>query len=229
MLDPARKMPSAVVFDLDGTLVDTAPDLCRALNHVLTHEGRAHVAPDDLRHMVGHGARVLMTKGMAATGAPATDADLDRLLPVFLDYYGTHIADESKPFDGVNALLEVLGARGVAMGVCTNKPEGLARDLLDALGLSRHFGAILGGDSLPVRKPDPAPLLKTLELMATPPAGAVMVGDSRTDVDTARAAGIPVICVSFGFTDVPVATLKPDAIIDHFNEFDRALAEITRM
>ena len=226
MIDPDAPLPSSIVFDLDGTLVDTAPDLCTALNHVLEREGRAAVSPDELRHMVGHGARVLIIKGMAATGAPATAEDLDRLLPMFLEYYGAHVADQSKPFDGVLPLLQGLRDRGTRLAICTNKPEALAIKLLDGLGLSRHFGAILGGDSLPVRKPDPAPLIESIRRLAGSADKALMVGDSRTDVETARAARVPVLCVSFGYTDCPVEDLYPDAVIDHFNEFGDALKRL---
>lgn len=228
MFDPDLILPKAIVFDLDGTLVDSAPDLCAALNHVLDHEGRSHVSPDELRHMVGHGGRVLITKGMAATGAPATDDDLDRLMPVFLDYYRAHVADATRPFDGVTKLLSKLQDRGINSAVCTNKPESLAIDLLERLNLSGYFGAVIGGDSLPVRKPDPAPFKEALNRMGVPDASAVMVGDSRTDVETARAAGVPVICVSFGYTDVPVATLSPDVIIHHYREFGQALGALNR-
>jgi len=226
MIDPGLTLPSSIVFDLDGTLVDTAPDLCAALNYVLEEEDRPPVAPDDLRHMVGHGARVLIIKSMAATGAPATADDLDRLLPIFLEYYGAHVADRSVPFEGVPALLEILRDRGSRLAVCTNKPEALAVQLLDGLNLSRHFGAILGGDSLAVRKPDPEPLFESIRRLGDTADKALMVGDSRTDVETARAAQIPVICVSFGYTDCPVEDLNPDAIIDHFNEFGDAVARL---
>ncbi len=226
MLDPALILPKAVVFDLDGTLVDTAPDLCGALNHVLDSEGRRHVSPDELRHMVGHGARALLVRGMAETGNPATHEDLDRLLPLFLEYYGAHVADRSQPFEGVENLLKELEDRNVRIGICTNKPESLAINLLDALGLSRYFGAVVGGDSLPVRKPDPATFKETLARLGAADGPALMVGDSRTDVETARAAGVPVICVSFGYTDVAVETLYPDIVIDHYRDFGEAVGAL---
>ncbi|MEX1148153.1 MAG: phosphoglycolate phosphatase [Sphingomonadales bacterium] len=225
---PYDVLPKAIVFDLDGTLVDTAPDLSAALNHVLALEGRGPVDEGEVRHMVGHGARALIVRGMAATGKAARDNDIARLLPLFLDFYGRNLATASRPFDGVPELLAALDARGVGLGVCTNKPEGLAVRLLQDVGLARFLGAVVGGDSLPVCKPDPAPFTATLERMGRAGAKAVMVGDSRTDVDTARAVGVPVICVSFGYTDVPVTTLNPDIIIDHYGEFAGALTTLMK-
>ena len=214
-----------VAFDLDGTLADTAPDLTDALNHALGVMGRAPVPEESVRHMVGHGARALLTKGLAATGAMTPEL-VDEGFPIFLDYYERHIADRTRPFPGLEAALDTLAARGVTLAICTNKLEGLARQLVTALGWDGRFAAIVGGDTLPVRKPDPAPLF---EAIARAGGGrAAFIGDSITDTDTARNAGIPCVAVSFGFSDRPPEQLGADVLIDHFDEMIPALERLGR-
>lgn len=204
-----------VAFDLDGTLADTAPDLTAALNHALGELGRPPVPAEDVRHMVGHGARALLQKGLAATGE-MTEALVEQGFPIFIDYYLAHIADNTTIFPGLNAALEQLAARGVKLAVCTNKAEGLARRCIDELGWADRFDALIGGDTLPVRKPDPAPLF---EAIARAGGGrAAYVGDSITDTDTGRNANIPTVAVSFGFSDRPVEQLDAMALIDHFDD-----------
>jgi len=217
------KFPAAVIFDLDGTLVDTAPDLAAALNRVLGREGRAPVASSHVRHMVGHGARHLLVEGMKATGTPATEADLKRLVPVFLSFYNDHIADESVPFPGMVEALSVLRNDGVRLGVCTNKAERLSRRLLRSLNLDGLFDVVVGGDTLAVRKPHPGHILETLTRLDVGPTDAVMVGDSINDVAAARAARVPVVAVSFGYSDRPVIDLGADLIIEHFSALHPAL------
>lgn len=212
-----------VAFDLDGTLADTAPDLTAALNHALGALGRPPVPAADVRHMVGHGARALLQKGLAATG-DCTPALVEAGFPIFLDHYEAHIADESFPFPGLEAALDALAADGVALAVCTNKLEGLARRFLDAIGWSTRFASVVGGDTLPVRKPDPAPLMAAIARAGGGPAA--YVGDSITDTDTARAAGIPCVAVRFGFSDRPVEALGAHCIIDHYDELIPALAAL---
>ena len=212
-----------VAFDLDGTLVDTAPDLTAALNHTLGELGRAPVSREAVRHMVGHGVRALLEKGLAATGGTRPDL-VDAGFPIFLDHYEKHIADESRPFAGVEAALDALAARGVKLAVCTNKLEPLARELIGALGWRDRFAAVVGGDTLPVRKPDPAPLF---EAIARAGGGrAAYVGDSITDTDTARAANIPCVAVTFGFSDRPPEQLGADILIDHFDDLLPALERL---
>lgn len=214
---------SVVAFDLDGTLVDSAPDLTSALNHSLAMLGRPAVPEESVRHMVGHGARALLTKGLAATGEMTTEL-VDQGFPIFLDYYQAHIADRTRPFPGLEAALDELAARGVKLAICTNKLEGLARELVDALGWGKRFAAIVGGDTLPVRKPDPAPLM---EAIARAGGGrAAFVGDSITDTDTARNAGIPCVAVTFGFSDRPADQLGADQLIDHFDQMLPALERL---
>lgn len=214
---------SVVVFDLDGTLADTAPDLTDALNHSLGRLGRPPVPEESVRHMVGHGARALLTRGLAATGVMTPEL-VEEGFPIFLEHYEAHIADRTRPFPGLEAALDGLAARGVRLAVCTNKLEGLARELIDALGWRERFAAIVGGDTLPVRKPDPAPLF---EAIARAGGGrAAFVGDSITDTDTARNAAIPCVAVSFGFSDRPPEQLGADALIDHFDELILALERL---
>ena len=210
-----------VAFDLDGTLADTAPDLAAALNHTLAALGRETVPTESVRHLVGHGAKALLRKGLAATGE-APEELVEQGFPVFIDYYGRNICEGTKAYPDVKAALDQLLAQGVSVAMCTNKPEGLTHRLLDALGWSSRFEVIVGGDTLPVKKPDPAPLH---EAIARAGGGrAAFVGDSIIDADTARAARIPFVAVSFGFSDRPIEALGADAVIDSYADLPEALA-----
>jgi len=204
-----------VAFDLDGTLADTAPDLAAALYHGLERLGRPTVEPDAVRHLVGHGARALLRKGLAASGE-ASEALVDEGFPIFIDFYAANICVGTAGYPALEEALDALTARGAALAVCTNKPERLTHLLLHALGWDRRFHAVVGADTLAVRKPDPAPLR---EAVARAGGGrAVFVGDSITDADTAKAAGLPFVAVSFGFSDRPVDALGADAVIDDYSE-----------
>jgi phosphoglycolate phosphatase len=207
-----------LVFDLDGTLVDTAPDLMHATNHVLTSLGRRPISMDEVRAFVGHGARALIARGLEATGEPVAPRALEALYQKFLLYYSSNIAVASAPFPGLMALLKQCKAAGIAMGVCTNKLEGLSVQLLDALDMTSYFTAIVGSDTLGISKPDPAPYFETLRRLGAEDAPSIMIGDSETDIKTARAAGVPVITVSFGYTAKPVHIYSPDHVVDHFAE-----------
>ncbi len=213
-----------VVFDLDGTLADTAPDLTAALNHAMHEMGRDPIPAQDVRHMVGHGARALLRNGLAATGE-VSEALIEQGFPLFIGYYERHIADHSHAFEGVEEALAALEADGVTIAVCTNKGERLARLLLDALGWGNRFAAVIGGDTLDVRKPDPAPLFAAIE-RAGGRGPAAFVGDSITDTDTAKAAGIPCVALSFGFSDRPPQELGADRLIDHWDELIPALTSL---
>lgn len=221
--------PLTVVFDLDGTLVDTAPDLAQAMNAVLDAHGRGHVPLAQVRHMVGQGARVLMAKAMAATGEPAADPLLDQLFDEFLEFYLAHIADLSTPFAGVERELKRCADAGYALGICTNKPESASHLLLDQLGLSHYFRSVVGGDSLAIKKPDAEHIHETVRRAGGRAGHAIMVGDSSNDIDAARNARVPVIAVSFGYTQTPVRELGPDIVIDHYDEFWLALEQASRM
>lgn len=213
----------AILFDLDGTLVDTAPDLTRSLNYVLSLEGRAPVDPSTVRSLIGDGARALIERGMALSGPAAPPDLIERRFADFIAYYWDHIADESRPFPGVVEVVTAL-AEQLRLAVCTNKPERLSARLLRMLELEAAFEVIVGGDSLPVRKPDPGPLFASLDRLGVAPQDALMVGDSHIDVAAARAAGIPVVVVSFGYTVVPAGELGGDRLIDRFEDLPRALA-----
>jgi phosphoglycolate phosphatase len=213
-----------VVFDLDGTLADTAPDLTAALNHALAALGRPPIPPEDVRHMVGQGVRALLQKGLAATGE-VSEALIDQGFPIFFAYYEAHVADHSYAFEGVEETLDALVADGVTIAVCTNKLEALTHVFLNAIGWENRFAAVIGGDTLDVRKPDPAPLFAAIE-RAGGALPAAFIGDSITDTDTARAAGIPCVALSFGFHDRPPEQLGADRLIDHWNELIPALASL---
>ena len=215
-----------VVFDLDGTLVDTAPDLIKALNFVLDREGLPPIPLLSARNMIGAGARRLIERGLEAEGRVATTADITRLTADFIDYYAAHIADGSRPFEGLEDALDDLASRGYQFAVCTNKLEWLSKRLLDQLGLSPRFAAICGADTFGVSKPDPVILQQTVARAGGQLASTVMVGDAGPDVGVARRAGVPVVCVEFGYTDVPVADLKPDLLIGHMRDLPAAVESL---
>jgi len=203
-----------IIFDLDGTLVDTAGDLTASLNHALGVLGRRAIDPAGVRAMVGQGARKLLERGLAATGDQTPELVAAGVAP-FLAHYAANIAVHSRPFDGVEAALDALDARGLRLAICTNKPVALAQALVAELGWTKRFRALLGADSRPWKKPDPRHLTDTLA--EANGRSAIFVGDSRTDADTARAAGVPLVLVSFGYSTEAVATLGADALIDHFD------------
>ena len=215
-----------VVFDLDGTLVDTAPDLINALNFVLDREGLPPVPLHSARNMIGAGARRLIERGLELEGRSASFEDVTRLTSDFIDYYAAHIADASRPFEGLEGALDELGALGYRFAVCTNKLEWLSKLLLDQLGLSSRFSAICGADTFGISKPDPAILQQTIERAGGQLSSAVMVGDAGPDIGVARRAGIPVIGVGFGYTEVPIADLKPDRMISHMRELPGAVESL---
>jgi phosphoglycolate phosphatase len=219
-------LPRIIAFDLDGTLVDTAPDLIAALNYVLDREGIAPLPLKSARNMIGAGARKLIERGLEVDGHAMSSADIDRLMKDFIAYYADHIADASRPFEGLETALDDLEAQGFHFAVCTNKLEWLSKLLLDKLDLSRRFAAICGADTFGVAKPDPTILRETVARAGGNLASAIMVGDAGPDVGVARRAGIPVIGVEFGYTDVPIAELKPDRLIGHMRELSGAVGSL---
>ncbi|MGD0562903.1 MAG: HAD-IA family hydrolase [Roseiarcus sp.] len=223
-------MPVAptLVFDLDGTLAETAGDLIGALNFVLAREGIAPVPRAAARALLGAGGRALIARGFKLSGRELAPARLDALFADFLVHYNAHIADESWLFPGVEACLSRCAEAGWRLAVCTNKLEHSSHLLLGKLGVADRFAFVCGQDTFGVAKPDPKPLLETIRKVGGDPARAAMVGDSRTDIETARAAGTPVVAVDFGYTDVPVAELAPDRVISHFDALFEAAEELLR-
>lgn len=216
----ARQMVTTplVVFDLDGTLVDTAPDLVAGLNHAVRQAGLEPVTYHDLTHLVGHGAQAMIERTWKMRGKALTPEELKWQMKEFVDFYYGSMPGESLPYPGATEALDRFQEAGIGLAVCTNKPEMLAKRLLEGLGLAGRFACITGGDTLPVRKPDREHLLETIRLAKGDPARSVMVGDSLNDMLVARNAGIPSIAVPFGYSDVPVADLQPDHIVSHFSE-----------
>jgi phosphoglycolate phosphatase len=215
-----------IVFDLDGTLIDTAPDLVATLNVILAREGLSEVPYETARTFIGGGARLMLERGLLADRRDPAPPLLNRLFDEFLAYYADHIADRSRPFPGLEQALDGLAARGCRLAVCTNKLEGLSIKLLGALGLTSRFATICGQDTYGIQKPDPLVLHKTIAAAGGTAARAVMIGDSATDIRAAQAAGIPVVAVDFGYTDRHVSAFSPDRVIGHFDQLIGAIEAV---
>lgn len=223
---PSPLTDATIVFDLDGTLIDTAPDLVDVLNGLLIEEGLAALPLDQARPMIGRGARALIERGFAADGAHLGKAHADLLFETFIDRYRGRIARKSLPFPGAAGALGEIARAGARLAVCTNKPTDLAITLLEALDLAGLFAAIVGPEGAPAPKPDPRHLLATIEKAGGRADRAVMVGDSAADAQAARGAGVPLILVSFGYTETPARDLAPDILIDAFDELPGACARL---
>jgi len=220
-------MPApTIVFDLDGTLIDTAPDLIDTLNVILSRHDIAPVAFAEARTMIGAGVKPLLQRALAFKGKQLPPEEIDRLFAEYLEIYAAHIADRSRPFPGAEHALDTLTARGCRLAVCTNKLEWLSVKLLKELRLAPRFAAICGQDTFTMRKPDPDMLRLTIARAGGDTGHAVMVGDSMTDVATARAASVPVIAVGFGYTETPAAELGADRLISHFEALPAAVMEL---
>ncbi|HTQ81872.1 MAG TPA: HAD family hydrolase [Pseudolabrys sp.] len=215
-----------IVFDLDGTLVDTAPDLIDTLNVVFAREGLPPVAYATARDLIGGGARMMIARGIEAEGRALAAGDLERLFAEFIAYYADHIADRSRPFPGVTEALDALAAQGYRFAVCTNKLERLSLLLLQKLGLAERFAAICGQDTFGVQKPDPAVFRRTVAAAGGETQRAIMIGDSLTDIRTARAAEVPIIAVDFGYSERPVSDFAPDRVIGHFSQLPATIATL---
>lgn len=200
------------VFDLDGTLIDTAPDLIETCNHVLTSHGLPAQGPSVLEPCIGYGARAMIHMALKTIGAPVSEADLDAMLDEFVDHYKTRMTKLSRPFPEMSAALDALEAAGVAIAVCTNKREDLARPLLDDLSILSRLVALTGGNTFSVSKPHPDHLLKTIALADGTPENTVFVGDSRVDRETAQRAKVPFVGVTYGYSDTPMADLSPEIL-----------------
>ena len=217
----------AVVFDLDGTLVDSAPGLQVSLNRVLAREGRRPLALDAVKAMVGDGIRVLLERACAASGRPLGEAAMTDAVARFRAWYAEDSLRHTALYPGTREALERLTGQGVALGLCTNKPCDSTLPLLEGLCLARYFFAVFGGDSVPgIRKPDPGHVHAVLEALGASPGEAAMVGDSLNDVRAGQGAGLPVIAVTFGYAPV-AADLGADRLIDHFDELAGALESLS--
>lgn len=220
---PHQDTAPLVIFDLDGTLVDTSPDLVASLNHTIAAEGLAPVTYQDLTHLVGQGVHMMIQRAYAMRDRALDEETRARLFDRFMEFYLGNMPGESRPYPGLTDALDRLDAAGFKLAVCTNKIESLTFPLLEKLGLKDRFAAISGGDTFPWRKPDARHILGTVERAGAAPARSVMVGDSVNDIAAAKNAEIRSIAVPFGYSDVPVETLNPDRIIAHFDELTPAL------
>jgi phosphoglycolate phosphatase len=207
-----------IVYDLDGTLADTAEDLMATLNWLLAREGFAPLKVESAGSLLGAGARALIKRGFAASGRSLDPQEMEALFADYLAYYSAHIVVHTRLYPGVDKALATFARAGWRQAVCTNKIEGLARLLIAKLGIAARFAFICGQDTFGIGKPDAAPLLKTIAASGGARERAIMVGDSATDIKTARAAGVPIIAVDFGYADVPIAGLGPDRVISHFDQ-----------
>jgi len=217
--------PPIIVFDLDGTLIDTAPDLIDSLNHALKDNGFDAVDRGLVGAQVGMGGRALIERVFALNQRRVDPAMVERHHEVFVAHYTAGIPGRSSPYPGVLEAIARAAEAGYSFAICTNKPQGMARSLIERLGLSDLFGAVCGGDTFDFRKPDPRHLIETIEQAGGDASRALMVGDSRTDIDTAKAAGIPVVAVDFGYTDRHVREFEPSIVISHYDELTVALVE----
>lgn len=209
---------ATIVFDLDGTLVDSAPDLVRALNQVMDLEGLPHASLDATRRMVGQGARVLIERASTLAGVNYSPARLDQLTNAFIDFYRADIAGRSAPFPGVLEALDDLASAGAKLAVCTNKRTELSNQLLEALGLASRFSAIVGADAVTQRKPHPEHYRAAVTRAGGSVRRSVMIGDTAADIGAARGAGAPVVLVRFGYSEEDVERMGADVLIDHFTQ-----------
>lgn len=213
---------ATIVFDLDGTLVDTAPDLVRALNETMDLEGLPRAKLESVRNLIGQGARVLIERTASLHGVAFSAERLDELMREFIGFYRVDIARESKPFPGVIEALDSLAALGAKLAVCTNKRTDLSTQLLDALDISERFSAIVGADAVADRKPHPDHYRAAVTRAGGTVRRSMMVGDTVADVAAARGAGAPVAVVKFGYCEGDVEKLGADVLLDRFSELTPA-------
>jgi phosphoglycolate phosphatase len=218
----------AVLFDLDGTLIDSAPDLHVAANKLLNEENRHSITLKQTISMIGDGVPKIVERAFAATGYTIQIDELDGFVKRYLAFYEPHAADLTFPFPGGVECLKRLRQKGYKLAVCTNKPHSATQRILSRLGLADFFSAVIGGDTLPrIKKPDPRHLIAALEVIKTSPKNAIMIGDHANDVNAGRAAGMPVIICSFGYTNGPAENLEGDLVIDHFDELPDAFSRLS--
>lgn len=227
-MDVVRQPFQALIFDLDGTLIDSAPDVRASVNRALVAGGRRELTLDETKDLVGWGGRVLVEKALSLTGEPGTEAEIDRYLEDFLGSYADHPIDHTTLFPGVLETLKSFEAADVAMGICTNKPGKTTRPVLEALGLDGFFRVVSSGDAVPHRKPDGRHVLGVVDELGAAPETSAMIGDSENDITAAINAGIVSVAVTFGYAHLPAEELGADALIDHFADLPEALLAISR-
>ncbi|MBL6933762.1 MAG: phosphoglycolate phosphatase [Rhodospirillales bacterium] len=218
---------SALLFDLDGTIIDSAPDVCASVNRVLKTMNRPSVSVDEIKMLVGYGARTLVEKTLEKTGAPGSEDDVDFLLEGFLDSYRQNPSEHTVIFPGAREALERFEQAGIKLGICTNKPEATCFPVLEALDLKQYFPTVICGDTLEYRKPDPRHVYHTLDEMGAARETAAFIGDSEADIKAANNANLPSVLVTFGYCHEPFDSLNANALIDHFDQLDDALARIS--
>lgn len=207
-----------ICFDLDGTLVNSAPDLFAALDHALTSKGYNHSQHNEIRPIIGQGAKAMIKRALTLQNIQLDDKEVDELWHILIDHYAIHSADQTHPYEGTIEALETLKNEGHTLTVCTNKTIELTLPLLEKLDLTKHFKAITGANSFPFKKPDARHLFETIKQAGGSPNAAVMIGDSKTDILTAQNANIPSIGVTWGYTEISMPELNPDYLINHFDE-----------
>ena len=217
-----------IVFDLDGTLIDTAPDLVATLNAILTREGLSPLAYNAARNLVGGGAKAMIARGIEMGGRHCPPTRLEELFADFIAHYSEHLTERSQPFPGVTDALNALSEHGYQFAVCTNKLEGLSTSLLKHHDLAERFVAICGPDTFGIEKPDPEILRRTVARAGGALERAIMIGNSIVDINTARAAGIPVIAVDFGYSERPIADFGPDQIVSSFAQLPTSVAAVSQ-
>ncbi|MBR1776967.1 MAG: phosphoglycolate phosphatase [Alphaproteobacteria bacterium] len=215
-----------IIFDLDGTLINSIPDMCREISVFLNAHGRRGLTEAETVSVIGNGAPVLLKGAFALTGDPIKDDEMPALLAAWLDQYGKAEMAQTCPYPDVVETLKKLKKSGCYLAICTNKPHAPTEAILTKLDLKKHFDVILDADALPERKPRPEPLWEAVRRMGGTNDQAVMIGDSETDAQTARAAGIPVILLSYGYTHIPYEKIKPDALTDHFADLPEIIAAL---
>lgn len=219
-------MPRAVVWDLDGTLIDSAPDLADALNILLREHGREERRPEDVRDMIGGGVAALIERGFGRNASALTQSGAQSLVNRFMEIYRDRAILKTRLYEDAMQILQALSGNGIIHGICTNKPRGVSMDIIAGLGIADRFGSVIGGDSTRAKKPDAIPLLACLEQLAVDENEAVMIGDSAADVGAARAAGLPVVLVTYGYSREPVASLGADALADRLDQIPSLLREL---
>ncbi len=218
----------ALIFDLDGTLIDSAPDVCASVNRVLEADGRRALTVEETKDMVGWGGSVLIEKALAATGDAGTTEDVEKALDAFLTTYADHPADLTTVFPGVFSALEGFKAADIKLAICTNKPTTTTPPVLSAMSLDGFFDVVSCGDAVPHKKPDGRHILLCAEQLSVSPEASVMIGDSENDINAAIDAGVRSVCVTFGYAHVPLGEIGADVLINHFDDLAGALDNIFR-